>query len=270
MPDEPAPEARERAARERIRQVRSTAVRFDSNPGLVSAIERLRRRIPGDEHFGDRLSTAGKNPVGLLARGVTALEPPRPSALHEATLGALQVWQRVAERAGRGKGEQEVTILFTDLVGFSSWALEAGDESAVELLRAVGDVVEEAVFACGGRIVKRLGDGVMAAFTGPDEAVEAALTAQEALVEVEVDGYRPRMRAGAHHGRPRTLGGDFLGVDVNVAARVAEGAKAGEVLVSDPTCEQLDHERFAAAKPKRLKAEGAPRELRTRAVTRAG
>src|SRR3954469_22725214 len=243
MADEKTPdEARERAARERLRQLRETAVRFDSHPGIVSTIERLRRRIPGDERFGDRLSTAGKTPIDLLARGVSALEPPRPSALHEATLGALQVWQRLGEAAGRGKGEQEVTILFTDLVGFSSWALEAGDEAAVALLRKVGDVVEEAVFACGGRIVKRLGDGLMAAFASPDAAVEAALSAQEALGEVEVDGYRPQMRAGAHHGRPRNLGGDLLGVDVNVAARVAEGAKAGEVLVSEPACEKLDPE----------------------------
>ncbi|MFL5315764.1 MAG: adenylate/guanylate cyclase domain-containing protein [Microvirga sp.] len=271
MADEKPPdEARERAARERLRQLRETAVRFDSHPGVVSAIERLRRRIPGDERFGDRLSTAAKKPVDLLARGVSALEPPRPSALHEATLGALQVWQRVGEAAGRGKGEQDVTILFTDLVGFSAWALDAGDEAAVELLRTVGEVVEQAVFENGGRIVKRLGDGVMAAFSDPDAAVEAALTAQEALDEVEVAGHRPRMRAGVHHGRPRSLGGDYLGVDVNVAARVAEGAKAGELLVSEPTCEQLDQERFQAAKPKRLKAEGAPRELRTRAITRAG
>src|SRR4051812_39920562 len=151
MADDSAPEAREQAARQRMRQLRETAARFDSSPGLVSAIGRLRRRIPGDEHFGDRLSTSGRTPVDLLARGVSALEPPRPSALHEATLGALQVWQRFGEAAGRGKGEQEVTILFTDLVGFSSWALDAGDEAAVRLLRAVGDVVEEAVYANGGR-----------------------------------------------------------------------------------------------------------------------
>jgi adenylate cyclase len=244
-------------------------VRFDSNPGLVSAVEKLRRRIPGDERFGDRLSTAGNTPVDLLARGVSALEPPRPSVLHEASLGALQVWQRVAEKAGRGRGEEEVTIVFTDLVGFSSWALDAGDEAAVELLRAVGDAVEEAFFEQGGRIVKRLGDGVMAVFPGPEDAVEAALAAQEALAGVEVSGHRPQMRAGVHHGRPRKLGGDYLGVDVNVAARVAECAGAGEVLVSEPTCEQLDDGRFAAGKAKRLKAEGAPRELRTRAVTRA-
>src|SRR3954468_5786832 len=251
--DQASQEARDRAARDRIRQVRDAAVKFDSHPGLVSAIERLRRRMPGDERFGDQLSTAGKRPIDLLARGVSALEPPRPSALHEASLGALQFWQRVAERAGRGRGEEEVTILFTDLVGFSSWALEAGDEAAVELLRAVGDAVEGVVFARGGRIVKRLGDGVMAVFADPQEAVEAALSAQEALAEIEVAGYRPRMRAGVHHGRPRRLGGDYLGVDVNVAARVAEGAGAGEVLVSEPTCERLAADRYSAGKPKRLK-----------------
>src|SRR5438105_1503189 len=96
MADEDAPvedrerAARDRAARERIRSLREAAVKLDSNPGLVSAIERLRRRLPGDERFGDRLSTAGGKPIDMVARGVSALEPPRPSALHEASLGALQ------------------------------------------------------------------------------------------------------------------------------------------------------------------------------------
>jgi adenylate cyclase len=268
--DEPAaPAERERAVRERMRQLRATAVRVDSHPGVLAAIERVRRRLPGDARFGDRLSTAGRTPVELLARGVSALEPERPSALHEVGMGALQVWQDMAERVGRGRGEVEVAILFTDLVGFSSWALEAGDEAAVELLRAVGEAVEAAVFAHDGRIVKRLGDGLMAVFDSSDDAVSAALDAQAALAEVSVAGHEPRMRAGVHHGRPRRLGGDYLGVDVNVAARVAEGAKAGEVLVSEPTCERLDAHRFAAARSKRLKAPGAPRELRVRAVSRA-
>ncbi len=260
---------RDEAARTPVAGLREAARRFDSNPKLLSAVERLRQRIPGDERFGDRLSTGGKAPVDILARGVSALEPRRPSALHEASLGALQIWQSLSESAGRGRGEQDVTILFTDLVGFSSWALKAGDEPAVELLRAVGDVVEASVFEHGGRIVKRLGDGLMAVFLSPDEAVAAALDAQEALQIVEVAGYRPRMRAGVHHGKPRKIGGDYLGVDVNVAARVADGARAGEVLVSEPTCEALDSGRFSTGKAKRLKAEGAPRELRVSSVSHA-
>jgi adenylate cyclase len=121
--------------------------------------------------------------------------------------------------------------------------------------------------AAGGTIVKRLGDGVMAVFDDPQRAVEAALDAQAALADVEVAGHRPQMRVGLHHGMPRKVGGDYLGVDVNIAARVAEQAKAGEVLVSQPTCERL--EGLACGRPKRLKASGAPRDLRVVAVRRA-
>jgi adenylate cyclase len=271
MADDPgARAARDVAARGRLVRLREAAVRMDSHPALLGAVEKLRRRAPGDARFGDRLSTTENNPASLVARGVSALEPSRPSALHEFGLGALQVWQSLAESAGRGRGEREVAIVFTDLVGFSSWALEAGDESALELLRAVGDVVEEAFFAHGGHIVKRLGDGVMAVFDEPLDAVEAALAAQEALAGVQVEGHRPRMRAGVHHGCPRKVGGDYLGVDVNVAARVAEQAGPGEVLVSEPTWERVAGEALAAGRAKRLRADGAPRELRVRTVTRAG
>ena len=91
----------------------------------------------------------------------------RPSALRELGMGALQVWQGLSEAQGRGHGDREVAILFTDLVDFSDWVLEAGDERAVELVREVAKAVEGAVRARGGRVVKRLGDGVMAVFDDP-------------------------------------------------------------------------------------------------------
>lgn len=271
MSDEPREVTeREQAARGRLARLRKAAVRMDSHPAVVEAVEKLRRRVPGDQRFGDRMSTDGRSPASLVARGVSALEPDRPSAIHEFGLGALQVWQSLAESAGRGRGEQEVTIVFTDLVGFSSWALGAGDEAALDLLRAVGDAVEEAFFDHGGTIVKRLGDGVMAVFDDPGEAVAAALDAQDALAGVTVEGYRPQMRAGVHHGCPRKVGRDYLGIDVNVAARVAEQAKGGEVLVSEPTLEAIGEPAFEAGRAKRLKAEGAPRDLRVRSVCRSG
>jgi adenylate cyclase len=270
MAEDQAPEeAREEAARGRMARLREAAVRMDSHPAVLGAVERLRRRAPGDAKFGDRLSTDERKPAAMVARGVSALEPDRPSALHDLGMGALQVWQSLAESAGRGRGDQEVTIVFTDLVGFSAWALRAGDEAALELLRAVGDAVEDAFFAAGGTIVKRLGDGVMAVFDDPQDALGAALDAQDALAGVAVEGHRPRMRVGVHHGCPRKVGGDYLGVDVNIAARVAEQAGAGEVLVSEPTWEQLDHDGLMAGRAKRLKADGAPRDLRVRAVSRS-
>ena len=51
-------------------------------------------------------------------------------------MGALQVWQSLSEAQGRGHGDRDVAILFTDLVDFSDWVLEAGDERAVELRAA--------------------------------------------------------------------------------------------------------------------------------------
>ena len=267
--EQDAQDARDEAARGRLQRLREAAIRLDSHPAVLGAVEKLRRRAPGDAKFGDRLSSeGGRNPAALVARGVSALEPDRPSALHDLGLGALQVWQTLAESAGRGRGDREVTLVFTDLVGFSSWALQAGDEAALDLLRAVGEAVEEPFFAHGGRVVKRLGDGLMAAFDDPRAAVQAALEAQEGVDRVSAEGYRPRLRIGVHAGCPRRLGGDYLGVDVNIAARVAEQAKGGEVLVSQPTLERFDAADLTCGRAKRLRADGAPRELRVCAVSR--
>jgi class 3 adenylate cyclase len=161
-----------------------------------------------------------------------------------------------------------MALLFTDLVGFSEWALQAGDGAVLELLREVGTEVEAAIAQHDGRIVKRLGDGLMATFLDGQAAVEAALDAQDAVREIAVEGYSPRMRAGVHWGRPRKLGGDFLGVDVNVAARVTAAAKAGQVLVSDALLVKLDGDAVRTGRSKRLRADGAPSGLRVAEVSR--
>ncbi|MGA2925654.1 MAG: adenylate/guanylate cyclase domain-containing protein [Solirubrobacteraceae bacterium] len=254
---------------DRVARVRAAANSLDGQPALLSAARRLRRKLPGDERFGDALSTAGATPAQVLARGVSALVPERDSIVHELGLAALQVWQSLSEATGRGCGDQELAILFTDLVGFSSWALEAGDSAVLDLLRAVGEVVETAVVSRDGKIVKRLGDGLMATFATAPAAVDAVLDAEIALREVQIDGYRPRMRAGVHWGRPRRLGGDYLGIDVNVAARVAAAAKADQVLVSEAVLARLDVDSVEIGRRKRLRADGAPRELRVAVVIRA-
>jgi adenylate cyclase len=257
---------------DRAATLRRFAVQVDSQPALLTAAQRLRRRLPGDEQFGDPMSTAGPQPVEVVARRVSAMQPERKSVLQELGLGALQVWQSLSEATGRGHGNQQMAVLFTDLVGFSSWALKAGDGPALELLRAVGTSVEAAILSRRGRIVKRLGDGLMATFLTAPEAVEAALGARAAVGEINIDGYRPRLRAGLHWGSPRRLGGDYLGVDVNVAARVADAAKADQVLVSDVLLAQLDAGEVAelrTGRAKRLRADGAPRDLRVVSISRA-
>jgi adenylate cyclase len=220
----------------------------------------MREILPGDSKLGDPLSTAGDEPSQLLARRVAEAAPERPSVARELGLGALQVWQALSEAQGRGRGERELAILFTDLENFSSWALEAGDEAALELLRQVGTVVETAITRRGGQVVKRLGDGLMAVFDDAQSAVEAGDEGRRGVGQLVFDGYRPRLRAGVHIGRPRKLGGDYLGVDVNVAARVADAASGGEVLISGPTRDRLRDGAFQVRK-RRFRAKGAPKDL---------
>jgi adenylate cyclase len=244
--------------------------RFDGQPKLLAVAKFLRKRLPGDHDYGDPLSLAGSEPSQLIGQRLTTLTAERPSTLREVGLSALQVWQSLSESQGRGRGGDEVAILFTDLVGFSSWALDAGDTMAVELLRRVGLAVEPPVGAHGGRIVKRLGDGLMAVFPDPADAVEAALEGCQALSGLEIGGHRPQMRAGVHVGRPRKLGGDYFGVDVNVAARVAEAAGGGEVLVSDAARQRLDDDKLDLRRRWRFRAKGAPKDLKVYAAQAGG
>jgi adenylate cyclase len=266
-------ERRAPAVRRTAARVADNVRRLDRRPGAVEALRRLRRALPGDPGFGDPLSAAGQEGASPIARIADRLFDEEPRASRELGLGALQVWQSLLEHAGRGQGEQEVTILFTDIVGFSEWALLAGDEDALLLLREVAAVSEPAVVAHRGKVVKRLGDGLMAVFPAPQLAFDAVTEVRSRLAEVSVAGYRPVIRAALHCGRPRAIGGDYLGVDVNIAARLAEKAAAGEVLVSGSVVDGLDAERVATRRKKSFllaRLKGVPTDLAVYAATPRG
>lgn len=209
------------------------------SPGVVALIRRARRLLPGDPEFGDPLSTAGEGGPRAAARAADRLLGDREAASREVSLGVLQVWQAMTEAVSRRPANPEVTLVFTDLVGFSGWSLEAGDEAALALLRQVARAIEPPLLDAGGHIVKRMGDGIMAVFRDPTVAVRAVLAAKEALKSVEVAGYTPRMRVGIHTGRPQRMAADWLGVDVNIAARVMERATKGGIMVSSSTLDLI-------------------------------
>ncbi len=257
------------ASQRRSARALAAARRLNRHPRLLAAAKHTRERWLGDEHFVDRLSTARGRPADLAARELAALRADSPGVLGELGLSALQAWQALSERQGRGRGELEVAILFTDLVGFSSWALEAGDARAIALLREVSEAIEPPIERRRGEIVKRLGDGLMAVFWDASGAVEAAFAAAAAASGIEAPGYVARLRTGIHLGRPRRIGGDYLGVDVNIAARLVQAAGPGELLVSDRTLGALDAATVAAS-PRQLNVKGAPDGLLVHALAPAG
>ncbi len=242
--------------------------RANRDPRWVRTLRNTRELLPGDENLGDALSTAGDRPSDVIARHL-AERGAGETAAHEAGLAAIQVWQALSRKTGRGGGTVDATILFTDLVEFSSWVLDAGDELALQLLRAVAEVVEPVISSHRGRVVKRLGDGHMAVFADPRAGVDAALSIQDGLSGVVVGGHEPQLRAGLHLGRPRKLGGDYLGTDVNIAARVGAAAGAGEVLISDTVLAAIDAGDLRVKRVRGFRAKGAPRDLEVFRVTTA-
>jgi adenylate cyclase len=260
MADEDRPEKRGGRAR-------AAARRINQSPALLTTAKLVRELLPGDSRFGDPLSTAGRAQPEVVGKRLAELTAERPGVLREAGLTALQVWQAVSEAQGRGHGEERMAIVFTDLVDFSDFALEAGDEAALELLREVGEAIEPPVITHGGEVVKRLGDGMMAVFAEPQQGLDAVVEARTRLAEVSADGYRPRIRAGMHVGQPRKLGGDYLGVDVNIAARVAEEAGADELLVSDRALALLDADALKAKRKRRFSVKGVPKDLTVYSVS---
>ena len=122
-----------------------------------------------------------------------------------------------------------VTLLFTDIAGFTGHAAARGDREAVRLVRRHDAAVLPALRTHAGRIIKRLGDGLMAAFPSPATALAAAVVMQHAAA------HRPPLglRIGIHSGVARVSRGDLIGHHVNVASRIGDRARAGEILVSD-------------------------------------
>ena len=190
-------------------------------------------------------------PLDVLHRFVERAVEQRPSRLSSFGLSALQL---LAPGDGRQDGPVEaISVVFTDLEGFTAFTAAHGDAAATDLLarhhRAVGPVVRRR----GGRVVKRLGDGLLLCFPDPQQAVAAAVdllaTAPEPL----------RLRAGVHCGEAVVTQGDLVGMAVNIAARITEIAKGGEVLVSGDVRESAGGVaglRFGRTRARRLKGVG--------------
>lgn len=255
----------------RVRAARLTQAlrRTDANPTLVRAMRATRDALPGQVPVGDDDPASDARLARLLARHLVEVGERGDSATREVGLTALQLWQALSRATGRGAGTHGVAILFTDLVGFSTWALEVGDDAALELLREVAGVVEPEIRDRDGRVVKRLGDGHMAVFGSAQAALDAALEVQRRLVDVEVEGYRPSLRIGIHVGHPRRMRGDYLGADVNIAARLTEAADGGQVLVSHATLGAVERDGLQVKRRRRFRAKGTPRELEVFAVRRS-
>jgi class 3 adenylate cyclase len=127
-----------------------------------------------------------------------------------------------------------VTILFSDMEGYTEMTERLGDLRAREILYAHNQIIREQVAKCGGFEVKSQGDGFMLAFAGVSKALRCGVAIQQAFVDY--DDRHPeepiRVRMGLHTGEALKEADDFLGRTVIIASRIADEAKGGQILVS--------------------------------------
>jgi class 3 adenylate cyclase len=121
------------------------------------------------------------------------------------------------------------TIMFTDVIGSTSYADENGDDSYALLLDEHDRIVRAAALVAGGQFVKTTGDGAMLAFEDAASAITAAIDLQRRSIMAQIP-----LRVGADHGLiVECPGGDYRGLVANIAARLTMLADAGEVKVTD-------------------------------------
>jgi len=174
----------------------------------------------------------------------------------------------------RGSGlydrlERPPAMCFLDITGYTRLTEERGDQAAAELAGELSRLVQRTSVRHAGRPVKWLGDGVMFFFPRPGAGVVAALDMVEGVVQAGL----PPAHVGLHAGPVLFQQGDYFGQTVNVASRIAEYARPGEVLVSQQVVDEASAEpagegvRFADIGPVELK--GVAGAMHLHAVHRA-
>jgi adenylate cyclase len=163
------------------------------------------------------------------------------------------------ERAGVLRRPERVPAMsFLDLVGYTRLTEEQGDQAAAELAGTLAVLVDRSSREHGGVPVKWLGDGVMVHYQDPAGAVRSALHLVEELPQAGL----PPAHVGVAAGPVVVQGGDYFGRTVNLAARIAARAGAGQVLVSHSVVESASPTGVSFAERGRLRFKGIARPVR--------
>lgn len=157
-------------------------------------------------------------------------------------------------------------MCFLDITGYTRLTQERGDVAAAELAERLGRLVQRTSIKHGGRPVKWLGDGVMFHFPNAGPGVVAALE----MVEGVADAGLPPAHVGLHCGPVIFQEGDYYGTTVNVAARIADYARPGEVLVSQDVVDASGGMAIAFREIGPVELKGVGGALRLHAASRIG
>jgi class 3 adenylate cyclase len=225
--------------------------RSGDGPGVVGGSRYLAEHIPGARHI--------ELPGVDHAVFVGDQEP----FLVEIERFLKEAWE---ERAWEEAEPERVlaTVLFTDIVDSTAKAVELGDARWRELVQAHHELVRRQLLRHRGTEIDTAGDGFFASFDGPARAIRCACAISDGVRELGIE-----IRAGLHTGECERIDDKVGGIAVNIGARVASSAQAGEVLVSSTVKDLVAGSGIAFRERGVTELKGIPGEWRLFAVEHA-
>jgi len=141
--------------------------------------------------------------------------------------------------------DSDLVILFADVVGSTRLFEALGDEAARDIVAICVGLMRRATEQQGGKVIKTMGDEIMASFADCDDALEAAVQMQtevRAHPALVVDGQQVAIRVGAHYGPAVVEARDVFGATVHTANRMTSQAKAGQIIITEALHHRLSQE----------------------------
>ena len=140
------------------------------------------------------------------------------------------------------KLRRNITVLFTDIKGSTAYFEKFGDSAGLLMVHHCNSMLGKIVEQHGGRVIKTIGDAVMACFEDPLEAISASIEMQEAITAdsaAKAEARRVKIRIGINFGLGFVKSNDVFGDVVNVASRVEAAATPEQILISDTLQEAI-------------------------------
>ena len=227
---------------------------------VVNRVDDSEVNVRGSRYFVEHIS------------GARQLE--LPGSDHVEFVGDCEPFMRELERfladawEARSVGDEPdrvlATVLFTDIVDSTAKAVELGDARWRELVVAHHGLVRRQLLRFRGTEIDTAGDGFFASFDGPARAIRCACAISEGVRELGIE-----IRAGLHTGECEWIDQKVGGIAVNIGARVASEAGAGEVLVSSTVKDLVAGSGIQFAERGVAELKGVPGEWRLFAVEQA-
>jgi class 3 adenylate cyclase len=158
---------------------------------------------------------------------------------------------------------RRLSILFTDIEGSTSYWDSRGDINGRLMVDQHNRLIFPALKKYHGKVIKTIGDAIMASFKKPHQALEAAIAIQQLLAAERKNNkyFTLKVRIGIHTGKALVEHNDIFGNVVNIAARVEGLGKGNDILVSGSTAMKLSRKKYRLLRPRQFTPRGRRKKM---------